>query len=310
MDKGFVILTEIELEKLCGRFFNRGYYSAFHKADRKDRSVEIYQFCKTEFLKDILARSKDHDELEIETVEQLLKQRSDIEDKILSIDPNALIAKALEDLNKDSLISKAIEDLNVSSYDNSDIKTPKPNIKSSPQKTYSNEPRQIVLNRGICKSCGDHLISHHRHDYVSCSCGKSFLDGGTDYVRAGGNIETNTVYDDDDFKIVRCSAERGGRGKNGDEPLTYTKICDMSDEWLESVLNYGGNKWHLDIIRKEIEFRNPTLRSFRIGDNIEYKDVRFRLISNYYPDTMMFDTDHPDIKTVGYTDLVEYGKII
>jgi hypothetical protein len=32
--------------------------------------------------------------------------------------------------------------------------------------------------------CGDVLESKHRHDFVRCKCGKSFLDGGDDYFRA------------------------------------------------------------------------------------------------------------------------------
>jgi len=30
------------------------------------------------------------------------------------------------------------------------------------------------------------MVSTHRHDLVRCECGKSFLDGGDDYFRAGG----------------------------------------------------------------------------------------------------------------------------
>jgi hypothetical protein len=29
----------------------------------------------------------------------------------------------------------------------------------------------------------------------------------------------------------------------------------MDDDYLEAVLNYGGADWHLDIIRKEIKYR-------------------------------------------------------
>lgn len=117
------------------------------------------------------------------------------------------------------------------------------------------ENKQIVLNSGQCLACGQVITSHHRHDFIKCSCGVSFLDGGTEYVRCGGVIKFLTVYDDDDFELVRVSAERGGRGINGDEPLTWTKICDMNDDWLEAVLDYGGAPWHLDIIRKELQYR-------------------------------------------------------
>lgn len=115
--------------------------------------------------------------------------------------------------------------------------------------------RQIVLNSLQCLDCNDVITSHHQHDFVKCSCGNSFADGGTEYIRSGGKVKYLTVYADDDFELVRVSTERGGRGINGDESLTWTKICDMNDEWLEAVLDYGGAQWHLDIIRKEIEYR-------------------------------------------------------
>jgi acetone carboxylase gamma subunit len=39
-----------------------------------------------------------------------------------------------------------------------------------------------------CLECGDIIQSMHRHDFVRCECGKSFVDGGEDYFRAGGYI--------------------------------------------------------------------------------------------------------------------------
>jgi len=41
------------------------------------------------------------------------------------------------------------------------------------------------LNRAKCAKCGDIIISKFRHDYVSCSCGEIFIDGGNDYCHCG-----------------------------------------------------------------------------------------------------------------------------
>lgn len=38
-----------------------------------------------------------------------------------------------------------------------------------------------------CLSCGDIIRSMHRHDFKYCVCGDTFIDGGTDYLRAGGS---------------------------------------------------------------------------------------------------------------------------
>jgi hypothetical protein len=42
------------------------------------------------------------------------------------------------------------------------------------------------MSTGMCLECRDIVYSAHRHDFVRCKCGKSFLDGGDDYFRAGG----------------------------------------------------------------------------------------------------------------------------
>lgn len=44
---------------------------------------------------------------------------------------------------------------------------------------------KILMNRIRCKHCGDIIESKHRHDYIECSCGRVFADGGHDYLRRG-----------------------------------------------------------------------------------------------------------------------------
>jgi hypothetical protein len=91
------------------------------------------------------------------------------------------------------------------------------------------------------------------------------VDGGNEYERYGAmdmdKIELNYIYADDDFEIVRQHTKRGSRGKDGKEPLTWIPIADMDDDYLQAVLEYGGADWHLDIIRKEIKYREDDKRS-------------------------------------------------
>ena len=65
------------------------------------------------------------------------------------------------------------------------------------------EKRRILHNRIRCKLCGDVIESKHRHDFVECSCGACYVDGGKDYERRGWDsakgdwkdvIEELTVY--------------------------------------------------------------------------------------------------------------------
>jgi hypothetical protein len=85
------------------------------------------------------------------------------------------------------------------------------------------------------------------------------VDGGNLYERYGAKdldkIEKRHIYDDDDFEEVRRYAYRGSRGKDGKQPLTWIAICDMDDDYLQAVLDYGGAGWHIDIIKKEIKYR-------------------------------------------------------
>ena len=61
------------------------------------------------------------------------------------------------------------------------------------------------MSKAQCLDCEDILESKHRHDFVTCKCGNSFLDGGEDYFRGGGNLlplfdevfSDNSLLDDD-----------------------------------------------------------------------------------------------------------------
>lgn len=116
--------------------------------------------------------------------------------------------------------------------------------------------RQIVYNAVECLKCDQIISSRHVHDYNHCECGHAMVDGGMSYERYGGEeINKITIYADDDFSIVRKVATRGSRGPNGDQPLSWIAICDMDDDYLQAVLDYGGPEWHLELIKKEIEWR-------------------------------------------------------
>ena len=55
---------------------------------------------------------------------------------------------------------------------------------------FDKQPKhKLIRNRAKCKKCGDIIESKFRHDFVECSCGCIFVDGGLDYMRFGGNEE-------------------------------------------------------------------------------------------------------------------------
>lgn len=47
----------------------------------------------------------------------------------------------------------------------------------------------IIRNAAKCNKCKDVIQSTSRHDFVECSCGAIFIDGGNEYMKAGGSKE-------------------------------------------------------------------------------------------------------------------------
>lgn len=132
--------------------------------------------------------------------------------------------------------------------------------------------RQLVYNAVTCTECKELLVSYSLHDYKTCSCPNgAFVDGGFYYSRYGAKDMDKlihvTYYNDDPFDVVRCYATRGSRGKDGKQPLTWIPLKDMDDDYLEAVLEYGGAEWHLELIRKEIEYRKTLQNVPKSGKN-------------------------------------------
>lgn len=103
--------------------------------------------------------------------------------------------------------------------------------------------KELICNKAKCKKCGDVIISHSHHDYVTCSCGSISTDGGNSYLRRSGIewLEDQSVYADDNWELVKKNLYRGSRGKNGDQPLTWVSLEDMDDDYLIALLDYMEN---------------------------------------------------------------------
>lgn len=59
------------------------------------------------------------------------------------------------------------------------------------------------MSKAVCYKCLGVMESKHRHDFVRCACGESFLDGGDDYFRAGGH----TIGVPDDYEAFTTAEE-------------------------------------------------------------------------------------------------------
>ena len=123
-----------------------------------------------------------------------------------------------------------------------------------------------IVHNAIQTPDGTIIESRHRHDYVEYldANGKEYsVDGGTDYLRRGYETEDYiemSLYESDDFEIIRKVVTRGGRGLDGRQPIKFTPICEMNDGWLEAAIQYNidygmGNMVMNRLYKREQEYR-------------------------------------------------------
>lgn len=129
--------------------------------------------------------------------------------------------------------------------------------------------KRIILNQ-IQTPDGTILTSRHVHDYVSYvdKNGLTYMvDGGNDYLRRIIHVDQPYVelslYEDTSFEEIRKYYSRGGRGKDGNEPLKYVPLCEMGNEWLENCISYNNKITSSDcfpnkMYRKELEYRKTN----------------------------------------------------
>tara|TARA_R110000822_G_scaffold89718_1_gene207567 strand:+ start:117 stop:494 length:378 start_codon:yes stop_codon:yes gene_type:complete len=111
---------------------------------------------------------------------------------------------------------------------------------------------------------GTLLESRFRHDYKTHvdANGKTYMiDGGLDYVRCSANGDEihHCVWNDDPFDKVREAITWGTYGINGDQPLSYIKLCDMETEHIKAVLKLDRvYPEYIVAMKKELEHRDKS----------------------------------------------------
>jgi len=103
---------------------------------------------------------------------------------------------------------------------------------------------KFLIYSAIRTPDGTILESKHVHDYVTYLDKNEetyVLDGGTEYIRRSINIveaEDLSLYSDAPFEQLREVITRGSRGKDGKQPITYIKLKDIDDEYLNALIEY------------------------------------------------------------------------
>lgn len=119
---------------------------------------------------------------------------------------------------------------------------------------------------------GTILQSFNRHDYKEYKDANGefyMVDGGLDYTRriVGQNepYEELSIYSDAHFDVIREYFRWGTYGKNGDQPIRYVALADMSNAHIEACLvNLILHPLHKKLFNEELELRNKE--GFHIYD--------------------------------------------
>jgi len=136
------------------------------------------------------------------------------------------------------------------------------------------EDKQIIYN-AIKTPDGTVISSDHGHDYVvhKDKNGKTYgVDGGCNYLRRIGDVsdcEDLSMYLEpwtpEFHEKARKVVKRGSRGKYGDQPLTWVKICDMNDNWVKATIEYNNDRgmsvdtsWFTKLLHEEMHYRNAN----------------------------------------------------
>ena len=79
----------------------------------------------------------------------------------------------------------------------------------------------ILSNQRKCNECGDEVYSASRHDYKTCSCGKTMVDGGMEYLRHNGaGEEMYIIVTQEHYDLMAEAIEDTSRN-------TLGKICNL-----------------------------------------------------------------------------------
>lgn len=128
---------------------------------------------------------------------------------------------------------------------------------------------EIILNRIQCNFCKDILTSHHRHDYVTCSCSINpvSVDGGRAYLKRCYSLPYTelSITSSAPFEDVRKALMRGSRGVNGDQPLTWVALAGISNDYLNNLITYQEENMYTDSIDYKYQLME---RQYRIDNNI------------------------------------------
>ena len=118
----------------------------------------------------------------------------------------------------------------------------------------------IVQNAASCNGCGDFIVSKHRHDFVTCTCGAISVDGGQAYLRRVGSLEKGS-YNDHSWSLP-------------------DKVYNDCAEAVEEAMDTGRNKFGI---------ANAVMRKLREAGRVIGEDEPRILAENKNIDEIMVE---------------------
>lgn len=112
------------------------------------------------------------------------------------------------------------------------------------------------MSKAMCAACGDVIVSKHRHDFVKCKCGKTFVDGGDDYFRAGG-MPIFYAYDEDEEEQLSldkdCCLETYSEAFREGKRSEQKRTIEMIENTMEGCSPSSNEMFILAGLLKEIK---------------------------------------------------------
>lgn len=118
----------------------------------------------------------------------------------------------------------------------------------------------IIQNAASCNGCGDFIVSKHRHDFVSCTCGAIAVDGGQEYLRRVGGLTPGSYNDhswslpDELYKACAKAVEEAketGRNKFGIANAVMRKLREAGRIVADGEQRIFAENMNLDEIMVE-----------------------------------------------------------
>ena len=120
------------------------------------------------------------------------------------------------------------------------------------------------MSKGQCLECQEIIESKHRNDFVRCSCGNSFLDGGNEYIRAGGTI---AIFDGEErmspMELFLEDSEPVVILNRNDAIVKMLEDVDMNDVFDDGYLDDDFDDYNLGVQAGTMDERERILRGIQ-----------------------------------------------